>query len=195
MTGIVLIAAGESRRLGTPKQLLPWGGHTLLRHAAMTALSAEVGPVVVVLGSNESACRTALEGLPLQILHHPDWASGMGGSIAAGVRELQDRQLEAVIVMLCDQPFVTAATLRDLEAEWRLGGCEIVATRDQQILGPPALFSSKRFDRLLELQGHQGAKSLLQEHSLRFIDCPQASIDVDTPEDWNALVAVDTSLS
>ena len=65
MTSIVLIAAGESRRLGTPKQLLPWAGHTLLRHAALTALEADLGPVIVVLGSNQVACRAALARLPL----------------------------------------------------------------------------------------------------------------------------------
>lgn len=185
MTGIVLIAAGESRRLGTPKQLLPWSGHTLLRHAALTALEADLGSVTVVLGSNEVACRAALEGLPLEISHNPDWPSGMGGSIAAGVHALQADSLEAVIVMLCDQPFVTATTLHELEVEWRRGGCEVVATQAGEILGPPALFSSKRFHRLLELHGHQGAKSILRdEPSLRWIESPEAAIDVDTAEDW-----------
>ena len=185
MTGIVLIAAGESRRLGAPKQLLPWAGYTLLRHAALTALEADLGPVAVVLGSNEATCRAALEGLPLEISHNPDWPSGMGGSIAAGVRALQGNSLEAVIVMLCDQPFVTATTLRELKGEWRRGGCEVVATQAGEILGPPALFSSERFHRLLELHGHQGARSILRDDpSLRCIEFPEAAIDVDTAEDW-----------
>ncbi len=185
MTNIVLIAAGESRRLGAPKQLLPWAGYTLLRHAALTALEADLGSVTVVLGSNEAACRAALEGLPLEISHNSDWPSGMGSSIAVGVRALQAKSLEAVIVMLCDQPFVTATTLRDLEVVWRRSGCEVVATRAGEILGPPALFSSKRFHRLLDLHGHQGAKSILQdEPSLRWIESPEAAIDVDTAEDW-----------
>ena len=190
MTSIVLIAAGESRRLGTPKQLLPWAGHTLLRHAALTALEADLGPVIVVLGSNQVACRAALEGLPLEISHNSDWQSGMGGSIAVGVRALQGNTLEAVIVMLCDQPFVTAITLRELETEWRRGGCEVVATRAAEILGPPALFSSKRFHRLLELHGHHGAKSIFKdEPSLRWIESPAAAIDVDTAADWQRATA------
>lgn len=185
MTGIVLIAAGESSRLGTPKQLLPWAGHTLLRHAAAAALEAALGPVVVVLGAHESACRIALAGLALEISYNPDWSSGMGGSIATGVRSLQRETLEALVVMLCDQPFITASTLRALDTEWRQGGCEIVATSDQGIVGPPALFSSNRFGRLLALTGHQGAKSiLLEEPALRWVACPQAAIDVDTPADW-----------
>ena len=185
MTGIVLLAAGESSRLGTPKQLLPWAGHTLLRHAASSALAAALGPVVVVLGAHESSCRAGLDGLALEISHNPDWSSGMGGSIAAGVRSLQRESLEAVIVMLCDQPFITDSTLRALDTEWRQGGCEIVATSDHGIVGPPALFSSNRFDRLLALTGHQGAKAiLLEEPALRCVACPQATIDVDTPADW-----------
>ncbi len=194
MIGIVLLAAGESSRLGSPKQLLPWSGHTLLRHAALTALEAELGPVVVVLGAHEQDCRVALEGLSLVISHNPDWLSGMGGSIAAGVRALQVNPLEAVIVMLCDQPFVTATTLRDLDAEWRRGGCEVVATRAGETFGPPALFSSNRFHPLLELHGHQGAKSLLREESSsRFIEFPEATLDVDTPQDWAAIRGMDVS--
>ena len=192
MIGVVLIAAGESRRLGTPKQLLPWAGHTLLRHAATTALSADLGPVVVVLGAHEPACRAALGDLPVEIIYHQDWSAGMGGSIAAGVRALHDRALEAMIVMLCDQPFVSAATLRKLVVEWRRGSCEVLASRAGEIAGPPALFSSKRFDRLLELNGHQGAKSLIcQEPSLGFIEFPEAAIDVDTQQDWSAIEAMD----
>ncbi len=192
MTGIVLIAAGESRRLGTPKQLLPWAGHTLLRHAALTALEAGLGPVTVVLGANETGCRQTLEGLSLEVFHNPDWASGMGGSIAGGLRALRESPLEAVIVMLCDQPFVSAGTLRALDAEWRRGGCEVVATRAGKILGPPALFSSKRFLLLLELQGHEGAKSVLQrESALRVIDCSEAAIDVDTQQDWAGIKGSD----
>lgn len=190
MTGIVLIAAGESSRLGTPKQLLPWGGHTLIRHAALTALKAALGPVVVVLGAHEQGCRVALDGMPLEISHNPDWLSGMGCSIATGVRALQGNSLEAVIVMLCDQPFVNAASLRDLDSEWRRGGCEVVASSSQGVIGSPALFSSNRFECLLALAGHQGAKSILhRESNLRCIECPQAAIDVDTPEDWGRALA------
>lgn len=186
MTGIILLAAGGSSRLGQPKQLVVWQGKPLLRHAAETALLSEFGPVVVVLGAIDIPCRNCLEGLDLTIVRNPDWQEGMGGSIATGVRALSLRDLEGVIVMLCDQPFVSHELLRSLVAE--SAGHPIVNTFYQGQPGPPVWFSNAYFDRLAALKGKGGAKPLINAEPDRAqIVAEEAGIDIDSPEDLTAL--------
>lgn len=183
-TGIILLAAGESRRLGRPKQLLVWQGMPLVRRMAVTALEAELGPVVVVLGAVDAPCREALAGLPVLVAVNPDWSSGMGGSIARGVAALAGQDLSAVIILLCDQPFVSASLLLRLIDQARSGEIGIVASRYDHQLGPPVWFAADRFDRLLALEGGGGAKSLIRaEPAPGWVDAPEAAFDIDTPED------------
>lgn len=187
-TGIILLAAGESRRLGRPKQLLAWDGMPLVRRMALTALEAELGPVVVVLGAVDAPCREALAGLPVLVTVNPDWHSGMGGSIAKGVAALAGQDLSSVVILLCDQPFVSSSLLLRLVERASSGGFGIVASRYDHQLGPPAWFASDRFDQLLALDGGGGAKSLIRaELEPGWIDAPEAAFDIDTPEDAAAL--------
>ena len=184
MTGIIILAAGESSRLGQPKQLVEWRGKPLIVHAALVAISAGLGPVAVVLGAADAPCRQALTGLDLHLVHHPGWAEGMGGSIAAGMRTLGPYDLDSVIVMLCDQPHVAPADLNRLIAERLQSGCEIVASSYGETSGPPVLFSKNRFDKLLALTGPNGAKQVFHNGpSLTVVPCPAAEFDIDTPAD------------
>lgn len=185
MTGIIILAAGESRRLGTPKQLLPWRGQTLLRYTANVAVEANLGPVTVVLGAKGRECAEALEHLPVRLSYNPEWRKGMGGSIANGMASFADDDIAAVIVMLCDQPFVDALTLRALASKWRRGRKQIVACKQGGGFGAPVLFSAKRFDLLLGLEGPEGAQGLIRDDpSVSLLDCRGASVDINTPEDW-----------
>jgi molybdenum cofactor cytidylyltransferase len=184
MTGIVIVAAGESRRLGQPKQLVLWKKKPLIQHVARVALQASLGPVAVVIGAIDGECRDALEGMPVRVVCNPDWSSGMGGSIALGVTSLMEHELSNVIVMLCDQPLIDADHLRELEAESRRSGRGIVATRSHGVNGPPVLFPSSFFVQLRMLRGNQGARSLLHAAPLlSWVPCPAAACDLDTPED------------
>ncbi|HEY5891954.1 MAG TPA: nucleotidyltransferase family protein [Chthoniobacterales bacterium] len=188
-TGIILLAAGASTRLGRPKQLIPWNGETLLRHAANVALTSQLGPVVVVLGAVERECRGTLTGLAVQIAVNPAWAAGMGGSISTGMLALQNsaEPLDAVIIMLCDQPHVTPVKLRSLSDEQQRTQASVVAARyrkNDDPPGVPALFTAARFSALSQLSGPIGAKKLIAgEPSLAFILCPEAASDIDTPDD------------
>jgi molybdenum cofactor cytidylyltransferase len=184
MTGIVIIAAGESSRLGHPKQLVLWKKRPLIRHTASVALQASLGPVAVVLGAINEGCRSALQGLPIRIVHNPDWAAGMGGSIACGVNSLMDAKIESIIVMLCDQPMIDVDHLKKLEEESHRLGRGIVATRCRGMNGPPVLFPSSFFVQLRTLRGNQSARSLLHAAPLlSWVPCPAAACDLDTPED------------
>jgi len=188
-TAVILLAAGASTRLGRPKQLVLWNGEPLLRHSAIVALSARLGPVIVVLGAVERECRELLAGLSLEIVVNTSWAEGMGGSIAAGMIAVQNSvsPLQSAIIMLCDQPYVSSATLRSLCDEQRRTRSAVVASRyceSDDTLGVPALFTSARFAALAQLCGALGAKQLIaSESSSTFIDCPEAIPDVDTSAD------------
>jgi molybdenum cofactor cytidylyltransferase len=184
----ILLAAGSSSRLGQPKQLLPFGGSTLLRHAAETALAATLGPVIVVLGAREKECRERLFGLPLTIVANPKWKEGMGSSISTGMQAVGETSHRAAIIMLCDQPAITPGVLRSLEEHQRTAGKSIVASQAGDILGPPALFTADYFPQLRLLRGRNGAKSLFQNQpDLSCLACPEAALDIDTEDDLASL--------
>ena len=186
MTGIILLAAGSSSRLGEPKQLVDWHGQPLLRHMASVAIGAGLGPVTVVLGANDEACREALGDLQLTTIHNPNWASGMGSSISSGLLSLIVQATDGVIVMLCDQPLVDAELLRSLKELSE--DYYVVASRYDEQLGPPAFFSPEQYDSLLALDGAEGAKSIINaETSVGWVEAPQAAVDIDTPEDLRAV--------
>jgi molybdenum cofactor cytidylyltransferase len=182
MTAILILAAGGSRRLGQPKQLVTWRGMPLIRHTAETALASGLGPVVVVLGAAAPACREALAGLELTLIENTAWADGMGGSIACGMRALPEA--DAVIITLCDMPFLTAEVFQQLERAGRENASGRVATCHGDAAGPPAWFSRDWFPALTKLAGHTGARSLFQDgEALERIDFPEAAVDLDTPAD------------
>ncbi|HEX5324266.1 MAG TPA: nucleotidyltransferase family protein [Capsulimonadaceae bacterium] len=189
---VVLLAAGGSTRLGRPKQLLPYNGSTLLRHAVETALAAKLGPVVLVLGAQAEACREAVAGLPVAIVVNAQWDAGMGGSIAAGVAALTrdpGQTPDAAILMLCDQPGVTPEHLNRLAAAFRAGDAPIVASAYGGSAGVPALFSRRLFPDLMALNPAQGAKALIARHGERVarVDFPEGALDIDTPADYERL--------
>src|SRR5690348_14660985 len=106
----VVLAAGAATRMGTLKQLLPYRGRTLIQHAVDQALKASFDPVVVVVGAESAAVRSALATLKTAIVENPSWQSGMGSSVTAGIRWLKEQQTEAaaVAILLGDQPLVTS---------------------------------------------------------------------------------------
>ena len=109
--GVVLLAAGGSGRMGTPKQLLNFGGKPLVRHCAEVALAA-FQPVIAVVGASAPDVEAALAGLPVQVVHNERWEQGVGTSIQAGVRRAAELGLDGVVLLPADQPLVTAEAWR-----------------------------------------------------------------------------------
>lgn len=189
-TAIIVLAAGNAARMGSPKQLLKFRGVPLVRHAAETALDAGCGPVVVVLGANEAEVRSALVSLPVEVVVNERWAQGLGTSIRAGLERAAEQAVGGVILMLADQPLVTGEFLRGLVAAHRRTGKPIVASRYADTVGVPAFFAAGVLPLLGGLGPGQGCKGVILGHAERamLIDCPQAATDVDTPADYARLI-------
>jgi len=173
-TAAVVLAAGASTRFGSPKQLARLGGETLLERAVRTAREAGCLPVVVVLGASAARIRAECALGDAHVVVNDDWATGMGGSIACGVRVLHD--VDGCVVMTCDMPSVTSAHLRLLMAS---GG--LTASAYARRRGVPAYFPAAMFDELLKLHGDAGARELLRR--ARSVELPGGELDIDTPED------------
>jgi molybdenum cofactor cytidylyltransferase len=195
--GAVILAAGASSRMGTPKQLLQFRGQSLLRRVALTALEAGCRPVIVVTGANAEQCREELHGLEVLEAKNPQWESGMGSSVRAGVEALvkADANAVAVILMLCDQPFVTPNIVARLVAAHRSTGSPIVASQYGESFGVPALFTRSIFAELAGLEGGSGAKQVIKGHAseANFVPFPMGEIDVDTPDDFARLLTTQPS--
>lgn len=189
--GIVVLAAGESRRMGSAKQLLDINGTPMVRHAVEVALEAATGPVLVVIGAHAAQIRAALDGLPARLLENRRWAEGLGTSVSAAVEEAVTANLRAVIFTLADQPSITSSVLIRIARTHEFLGSPIVASRYGDTTGVPALFASELFPALLQLQGDEGCKSIIKQyrHLAAMLNCPQASVDLDTPDDYAAWVA------
>jgi len=190
--GLLLLAAGSSSRLARPKQLLPYQGHTLLRHAAEVATASPCRPLVLVTGALHDELLPEIEGLPFHVVRNDAWADGMGGSIAAGLQELESafevHNVDAVVVMLCDQPLLTPEVIGELIVQFQATGQPVVASAYAGTQGVPALFSREIFPQLLELRGAAGARELLQQYAhLPTIAFPGGATDVDTEAQYAAL--------
>lgn len=188
-TAMVLLAAGNSSRMGAVKQLLDYEGRPLLRHAAEVALAAGGDPLIAVLGANADVLRSALSGISVTFAANPRWAEGMGTSIHAGVRAAEESGADALLLLLADQPLIPPEFLRRLIAAHEESRAPIVAARYAGTAGVPALFARPYFDRLLGLAPGQGCKGLIlgNPDDAILLDCPQAEFDIDTPADYARL--------
>lgn len=190
--GLLLLAAGSSSRLARPKQLLAYQGQTLLRHAAEVAVASPCRPLVLVTGALHDELLPEIDGLPFHVVRNDNWADGMGGSIAAGLAELETAaegpKVDAVIVILCDQPLLTEEVIGQLIVQFQATGQPVVASAYAGTQGVPALFGREIFPALLALRGASGARELLQQYAhLPTVDFPGGATDVDTEAQYAAL--------
>ena len=189
--GAVILAAGASSRMGKPKQLLEYGGQTLVRRAALAAQKAGCNPVVVVTGAHAEALEKELHGLNLRTANNPEWESGIGSSIRAGIQAVVEanNKVTALVLMLCDQPHVSSDVLSRLITAYRETGRGIVASSYGGTFGVPALFGKAFFPELVGLESGAGAKQVIQRHlpQVHLLPFPQGEIDIDTPEDFARL--------
>jgi molybdenum cofactor cytidylyltransferase len=188
----VVLAAGESRRMGSPKQLLRIDGITLVRRAAETALASRCRAVYVVVGAAAEDVRRELSELSLEVVDNPDWEKGLAGSIRVGIEAVQAARpgFDAAILAPVDQPRVDAALLDRLIEVFESGEREIVACSYAGTVGAPALFTRRHFIELTTLRGDRGAKSVLRarEAEVAQVPFPEGAVDLDTPEDYRSFL-------
>lgn len=193
--GAVVLAAGSSSRMGSPKQTLQFRGESLLRRAALAALGAGCRPVIVVTGANAELTRRELDGLDVLEVLNTFWETGMASSIRAGVEGLisANPDADAAVLLLCDQPHVTADVISSLVAAHRANGRHIIASKYGGSFGVPALFSKTLFAELTRLEGAAGAKQVIKRHAseAHLLPFPCGEVDVDTPDDFSRLTAKD----
>ncbi len=189
--GIILLAAGSSSRMGKPKQLLPVNRTTLIRKSVLVAMSANFSPVVVVLGAHKNKIYSSINDLPITIVENENWQEGMGTSVKAGMQKLQAGypQTKAVILMLCDQPFVDIALLHSLVLEYQTSGKPVIASKYGETNGVPALFDRQFFAQLSSLQGDEGARKIIKKHAELVATVPfeKGKYDIDTMEDYQRI--------
>lgn len=182
----VILAAGASRRLGEPKQLIQVEGESLLRRSARLALEAGCAPVFVVAGFEAPRMRAEVEGLRVEVVVNPDWQEGMGSSLRCGVSAADGwrPKVDGVLVMVCDQPRLTVEHLQRLVQMHRLGGQQITASRYAGRAGVPAVFAPEMFPELEAVHGDRGARDLTEREPGRVqtIDWAEGVVDVDLPK-------------
>ena len=183
----IVLAAGEASRYGAPKQTLDIDGVPMVRRAALAALGAGM-QVIVVTGAHRARVEACLQGIGVGCSFNASWREGMGGSIAHGVGSVLRTVPEApaCIVMLADQPGVTAADLGRFAAAARRAPQRIIAARYGGIIGAPCLFPRRCFEELAALSGDRGARAVIRRHaeSADALPLPGAALDIDTMEDY-----------
>ena len=183
----IIAAAGSSSRLGQPKQLLIIEGEPMLQRAARIASEAGASPVFVVLGAHRQLIERQVDLASAKVIINEAWGEGMASSIRMGMEALTTDAPEAsgVLLMICDQPRVTAEHLRRMLEAFSRSTENAVASVYANRLGTPAIFPRAAFDPLSALQGDSGARGLLARPSWPVTEIPLngGEIDIDTPED------------
>lgn len=189
-TAILILAAGESRRMGQAKQLLPLGETTLLGHSLKICQGCRIGPVWIVLGARAEKIRQSLPEGDFEIVVNEDWSEGMGSSIAVGVSVIeQDLQITDVMIVLADQVKLTSRSLQDFHALYLNSDKSIAVSMSKAGPGPPSIFDRKWFAELSNLSGDQGAKVVIRSNYSEVLQIihDAAEKDIDTPEDYKRL--------
>ena len=177
--------------MGTPKQLLRVGSRTLLRRSVEEAVGSSVATTIVVVGAQPKQMREELADLPVLLVENTSYAEGIGTSIATGIAAVEraSEAFDGVVLLTCDQPHVSAASIDKLIAEHQATGAPLIASAYADTIGIPALFAREYFSALRELPPDRGAKEILTRHRDRVIavEFEAGAIDIDTPADYERL--------
>jgi molybdenum cofactor cytidylyltransferase len=180
MIAALLLAAGESKRMGHPKLLLSYQGKSLLSHAIAKSQKVS-GESYVVVGAYTELYSAEAEQAGANVIINHDWREGLASSLRIGVATLQEA--EAILVLLPDQPFVPNTHLNQLITTWRETGASLVLSHYKETLGAPCLIDKRLFHRVSELRGDRGARALIgPDVAVAQVEL-EHSQDIDTPED------------
>ena len=188
---ILLLAAGESSRMGQPKQLLEWSDKPLIINRIET-LQGTGQPIVIVLGANSQLVMPFLENLNVEIVLNLQWSEGMGSSVANGIKFIRNEypDAEGVMIVLVDQPLITSTHFCRLIDQFQPGAKQIinsVSTNGWE--GVPAVFDRSYFEELQQLNSGEGAKSVIRRYPDKVVRmvAEECLEDIDTPEKYQEL--------
>tara|TARA_R110002096_G_scaffold46455_1_gene123923 strand:- start:12295 stop:12906 length:612 start_codon:yes stop_codon:yes gene_type:complete len=189
---VVVLAAGASKRMGVPKQLLKWGNGTLITHTIQTVLKLNADAIYVVLGANFQLIKKTIHHFPITILNNENWEHGLGTSIACASKFIQNEkpEIDALLFILADQPFITADYLNKIILSFSPNEKQIVASFYQnRKFGVPALFDAFYFEQLSKLNDDYGARHILKanESVMKALIPPVKNVDLDFKEDYERL--------
>ena len=186
----IIIAAGESKRLGRIKQLLPWSGKPLIEFIIQTALQCKLEPINVILGSNFDQITPFLDDSKVNIIFNRRWKEGKGTSISLGINSLPER-IDAALVFVVDQPFLSIQLINALLKVYKLKKADIVAPYIHGIQTNPVLFDRLVFPELKELNGKEGGRMIFKKYKLEKLiwEDEKILLDIDTPEDYQKIIS------
>ena len=187
-----MLAAGASKRMGKPKQLLQWGKETLIEHQIHVLLEAN-NKISVVLGAYSDKISEIINKLPIDIYTNQLWKNGMGSSISYGLKMLLDKhpKVDAVLISLIDQPLIKSNHFKKMTDLFQPGNNEIIVSYSEKgWTGSPVIFDKVYFKELLKLKGDEGAKSIIHKYrnSVKLIDGEDFLKDIDTLETYRDLL-------
>ncbi len=195
-TGIIILAAGNSSRMGEPKQLMMYNNKTFLQHIIGESKNALLDPVICVTGYQSDLISESISGMQVSIVYNEHWSEGMGSGISAGIKQLLCSDVDSVILTVSDQPHVSSdlfLTMLEMKAR---SGKRIVASSYAGTLGTPVLFSKEYFKQLKSLNGNQGAKNIVKINlpDVCSVEFEKGNIDIDTKEDYKNLISENDTL-
>lgn len=189
--GILILAAGNSSRMGAIKLLLPWQGNTLLGHVIKQAETSNAVQIVVVLGANAKHIKDEVFTNRATFIENPQWEQGLGSTIAYGVNYLKTTlaNIDGLMVILADQPLLDTNYLNEMMLQFGISNKGIVATFYDGKAGVPAIFNKTYFSELEQLRDDYGARALMVQHKndIFKIEVKSNTDDIDTLEDYYRL--------
>lgn len=190
--GVLIVAAGESKRLGRPKQLLKFEGQTFINRLIDIVRASCEMPITLVLGAEAEAIQAQLIDTKLNVVLNEDWKEGMGTSIRIGLTKMIQTEpaLDGVMILVCDQPFVKSEHIQSLIQLQKDSRLPMAACFYVGIVGTPALFHQSMFPALLDLNGEKGAKKILNEAFglVAKLNFEEGVMDIDTEEDYQKII-------
>lgn len=183
----VILAAGESKRMGNIKQLLQWRNKSLVNHIIDKSFDSLANKTFVVLGANAAKIETVFNEKPVQTIYNHNWKNGLGSSISAATDHINQLKeaFSGILFCLVDQPLISTSHFNNLIERFSLSEKGIVATNHEGNIGVPAIFNRSYFDKLIQLDKSDGAKIIIYAHlrDTASISSYHDYVDLDTPED------------
>jgi len=194
MISAIVLAAGESTRMGLPKLLLPIEGKSLLQHVIDNALQSKVSEVIVVLGAEATKLRREIKQSQVQIIENASYKEGLSSSLKVGLQAVSP-QAQAVLVLLGDQPLISHAIIDTLIDKYKESGSTMVAPVYNGRRGNPVLFDSSLIPELIRVTGDKGGREIIEKHlaQLATVDFEATIIGSDI-DSWDDYIEVCRSL-